>query len=152
MLKTIKGDLTQIESGALFQMVNCQNAYGRGLSGALSKKWPIIKESYHKFCGDYKPIHLLGNVNVVKITDELYVFNCFGQLEYGNAAKTKRQYVDYHALSICLKRAKYTIEHFKMASIYFPALFSCGLAGGDPQVVHKLIEKYYPTATLVEFE
>ena len=46
MLKYIKGDITEIESGIICQQTNCQGVMGSGLAKAIRDKWPKVFDEY----------------------------------------------------------------------------------------------------------
>lgn len=152
-MKSIKGDITDITTGFIFQCVNCQNAMGSGVARAIYEKWPIVKSEYHAFCSGKSPLELLGELNVVEtnsIPGSPVVFNCFGQLTCGNAEKTKERYADYGAIKMSFEKAASYLYTYD-APIYFPDRFGSGLAGGCRETIHALIGTYFPKAILVEY-
>lgn len=150
-MTTIKGDLTKIEKGYIFQCVNCKSAMGAGLAKSLYTKWPEIKERYHHYCSVKKPLDILGEWLVVDVGKDLNVVNIFGQLNYGNDGK---RYADYGAIKIALSSFLDWMLHWGNPElpVYFSSNFAAGLAGGDPEIIHQIIEMYFEDAILVEYE
>ena len=73
----------------------------------------------------------------------------FGQYGYGN----DKQYTDYKALEESLENMLFLIRPFKK-SIALPYKLGCGLAGGDWNIVYKIIEKVFEDydVTIYNFE
>lgn len=135
-------DLLSIDHGILVQQVNCRGAMGRGLALAIRQKWPQV---YLKYREAYRQRQWqLGRIQLVRITDQLYVCNLAGQDHWG----TDRQQTDYLALRVGFRRLhKWAFEHY--LPVYAPWLFGCGLAGGDWSVVQPMIEAACPGITWV---
>lgn len=126
MLRTIEGSITDIESGCIAQQVNCQGAYGAGVSGVVSRKWPIVEKKYRTSCRGRTADELFGCVQDIRVSDELVVINIFSQKSYGNSRKTGIVYTDMDALIDALDAA--ASVH---GPIHVPYGIGCGLAGGD---------------------
>ena len=165
-MTTIRKNLLNIEEGFIFQQVNCQGAYGAGLSGAIAKKWPIVEKFYRggfqSFVDDKDTLpdfEWLGECIPISVNDKITVCNIYGQLYCGNNGRQ----TDYCAIAAALKWFNGWIKSFKdhereklreMYSWpkYFPKLFGAGLGGGDMKTIHRIIEYYIPEAILVEFQ
>jgi len=97
-MQYIKKDITTVTTGIVLHSVNCQGVMGSGVALAIKRKWPQAFQSYLEFCdtesiSETSPhIHdtslLLGKVNMVEVSDNLFVANLFGQQFYGNDGKT----------------------------------------------------------------
>lgn len=137
-MRTIKGNLLDVTDGIIVQQVNCQNAMGAGLARQLMTKWPVIAERYHEFCSKHVPRELLGTCLPVSVTPTVTVVNIFGQLHYGNAARTNRCYTNYAALIDGIRR---TCAKFPGRNIYLPYHIGCGLAGGNWDYVQRQLQE-----------
>lgn len=125
--------------GAILQQVNCQNAYGIGLSGAISSRYPLVETSYHQHCvnsinNHYSPVHLLGGLQGLRVSDNVLVFNSFTQLYYGNSYRTGVKYTDENKLINNIKLFDKYVKTNKISG-YVPKLMGCGLAGGNPDTI-----------------
>lgn len=162
---TIKKDITTIETGVIIHQTNCQNVMGSGIARAIYEKWPGVKEKYHRFCElQYKmhpslgPLSLLGEFQeiTVQANPEIIVINIFGQLNYGNGAKTGVRYTDYGALKNAFSNINKRLvfgnyDHNGITlPFYIPKFLGAGLGGGDYKIIHELIHYYCPDAILVE--
>ena len=65
--------------------------------------------------------------------ESLFIINAYSQYNYG----TDTVKIDYDALTLCLKKINH---NFRGKTIGLP-LIGCGLAGGDWNIVKKIIEK-----------
>lgn len=134
-------DITTVTSGIIIHQVNCKRTMGSGVALAIRRKWPKVYKAYIKY-SEVK----LGMVQVVKIKENLYVINLFGQEGYGR----DRRYTDYSALQTCLKKVRdWKTKNHPNLKIYIPYKIGCGNAGGDWDIVSKIIEKVLPEAIIV---
>lgn len=145
-IKYIKGDATEpiVISDKYSVICHCCNAlgaWGKGFVVPLGKKYPIAKEKYLKFIKMTKEENRLGSVSFAKVTDNIIVANIIGQ--YNIYPKDGKIPLDYEALE---KGFKNVIEMFKTnnipLTIHMPKI-GCGLAGGDWNVVEKIIKNTF---------
>jgi len=149
-MKLIKKDILTVENGIICQQVNCQGAFGAGLAKQIRNKWPKVYEEYIIICKNNLPdFTLLGQYFVTDISLDLKVCSIFGQLNYG----TKERQTDYAALVRVfdhMKSNKSITNNINKGNLYFPYMFSCGLAGGDWNIVSKMIDYYFPDAFICQ--
>ena len=134
-MKVIEGDILNIKNGVIVHQVNCQNAIGAGVSGAIIGKYPQVETAYHYLCRFKKPKDLLGSFQSIRIDRGLEIINLFTQLDYGNSKKTGKVYTD---MPLLIKQL-HTICHARKdkVTIYVPYGIGCGLAGGDWTEIEK---------------
>jgi len=146
MIKVINGNILNASENIICQQVNCKKVMGSGLAKQIRTKYPEVYQSYKKFCESEK--ELLGEVNSVvvqdKATNRTYIIlNIFGQDGYGR----DKQYTDYNALKRAFKRIYDNLNisgmPFYGMSIAIPYNFGCGLAGGNWNIVYKIIEEIF---------
>lgn len=84
----------------------------------------------------------------VKVCDGHYVCNLYGQLTYGRTG----QHTCYEAL----ERALEALQDFALSrhikEVALPYKIGCGLAGGDWNVVHGIIEKVFQHVDVVLYK
>jgi O-acetyl-ADP-ribose deacetylase (regulator of RNase III) len=136
MLKYKKGCLiTAAQSGevnVIAHQCNCQNNMGRGIAPLIKRAFPEAWEADKETIKGSK--RKLGNLTVAK-SGEVTVFNLYGQYRYG----VDKQHTDYDALRSSLKlMATHLIRPYDKVGL---PLIGCGLAGGDWEVVSKIIEE-----------
>lgn len=140
-MELIRKNILNIEKGLICQQVNCKGVMGAGLALSIRKKWPSVYDEYRQA---FKEKNLnLGFVEFVSVDNGIYVVNLCAQDGYGRS----RRYTNYKALRICLK----TVARFSGALLlpcYIPYKMGCGLAGGDWNIVEKIIEEEIPNAII----
>jgi len=116
-------DITTVEAPAIIiHGVNCQRAMNSGVAKALFTKWPIVKEQYMSFSQDEMS---LGKVDSIKLTDELYVVNCWTQENYGY---DNQRFASAKAIEICLEKVSNICDDLKIYEVFAPRI-GCGLGG-----------------------
>jgi len=145
-----EGDFDVIAHGC-----NCHNAQGSGLAPQMVEafKTNTFKMERPEFKGD---INKLGQIDYElqhfsgwdqkfqtypdqgdTIEHSLYVVNAYTQYRYGrNHADGDIKPVDYEAITLCMRKLN---SIFKGSHIGLP-LIGCGLAGGDWDVVKRIIQ------------
>lgn len=133
-MKIIQKDILTVEEGIVVQSVNCQGVMGSGLAKQIRDKYPQVYESYKKY--QFK----LGQIQLVKITNQLYVCNLAGQEFYGRDSKL---YTNYSAIREGLCKLQKWADNTDLSNlIYLPYNMGCGLGGGDWNVMLPIIEHY----------
>lgn len=141
MAEIIEKDILSINSGILAHCSNCRGKMGAGIALSIKKKFPVVYEKYYKQCqlGNFK----LGTIQIVKITDILYVCNMGGQDRYGR----DKRYLDYDAIRECLKKLN-NWAHDRSIQIYLPYKIGCCSAGGDWKIMYQIIVDETPSAII----
>lgn len=140
-IKIYNGDITKCNADIIAHQVNCKFVMGGGVALALRKRWPVVYKNYIALgeeC-DKSSEEWLGTCQIVKIDQNRYVANLFGQDDLGY----EKCYTNYAALETALKELLFHVEYMELKTIAFPWLMSCGLAGGDWSIVKPLIEKTF---------
>ena len=139
-MKTIKvNSITDIKKGVIIHQVNCLNAIGSGISGAIIKEYPIVAKEYHKSFINKTDSEVFGTWRAINVTEDLTIINMYSQRTYGNAYINNCRYTNYDAMDKCLSEIS---QKYKNKIIYVPENIGCGLAGGDWSIVQQLIAKY----------
>lgn len=162
-MKHIKGDIFTSAADAILHQVNCQGVMGAGLAKQIKEKFPVVFKYYKALCDDDKRMrartcstksYLLGRAQVCykedylvgQVEDNQVIVNLFAQDKYG---RDGRCYTDYEALKKCLE---YVNERFWGKTVAIPYLMGCGLAGGDWNVVSKIIENTLVDCNVILYE
>lgn len=142
-MKTIAGNILDITYGAICHQVNCQRVAGAGLALQIKGKWP---EWYNYYL---KTNPTLGTTTIfpVQYNPGIWVLSLYAQDGYGH----NKKYTDYDAFRKCMADINWFVgvlrEH---PPVYFPQGIGCGLAGGNWNVIEKIIEAEIPTAIIVK--
>jgi len=134
--------------GLIIHGVNAQRKMGSGIAKQIRDRYPIVYDEYMKAPAGKDA---LGNLQIVKVTDELYIGNGFTQLYYGNDG---RRYASVDAIEKVLDKA------FKWCIIYnYPLLspkIGCGLGGldwkKDVEPIFLEMHRLYPEVDVNIFE
>lgn len=140
MIKEVKGDLLQATENIIGHQVNCQGTMGLGLAAKIKNKYPIVFERYKQLVNMHnsnKEI-LLGTAQVIKVDENKYVANLFGQFYYGRGER----HTDYKSLYQALETLKQKAKKRNL-TVALPHGLGCGLAGGDWSIVQDLIKKSF---------
>ena len=88
IIRNVNGDVTTPIRGIIGHGVNCQGVMGSGVALAIRNKFPKAYQEYLALCdATADKRNLLGTVQLVQITDELYVANMFTQFSFGGDGK-----------------------------------------------------------------
>ena len=139
-LKYVKGDATDPQGdGIKFVIHVCNNkgGWGAGFVLAISKKWPWPVQRYRLWKRNGRGFQL-GNIQVVKAEDEIFVINMIGQddIREQNGIPPIR----YEAVDKCLAKVAILAQKYK-ASVHLPYLMGSGLAGGKWEKIEEILEK-----------
>ena len=132
------GNLLDAQTTVIGHQVNCQGVMGSGIAKQIRDKWPLIFSNYQVKC--QSPISPLGDVLIVKVSDNQYIANIFGQYNYGTDGE---RYTSYDALDIAFSRLKYTMVENNFKSLAIPYKMSSDRGGADWDVVLALLNSAF---------
>jgi O-acetyl-ADP-ribose deacetylase (regulator of RNase III) len=139
MINTIKGNVLDVENTVIVHCVNCQGVMGSGIAREIRERYPSAYELYRKIYE--QGLLQLGSVSYAEVEGNRIIANAAGQDHYGH----DKVHVDYDATRYCFAQINSYMEQFfypdlKIDTVSFP-LFGCGLAGGDWNIVSKIIDE-----------
>ena len=164
-MKEIKGDLIKLAKAGEFDIIiqgcNCFCTMGKGIAPQIKKAFPEAYEADLKTIkGDRDK---LGTVSVAYNEEhKVGIVNAYAQYDYRpTEIDDLVRRTDYEALRSCFKLIKAKILYAEMyqglnlddVRIGYPKI-GCGLAGGDWNIVSKIIDEELEGLdhTLVEYE
>lgn len=140
---------TEAENRLIVHCCNTLGAWGAGFVVPLGRRYPKAKDGYKKFIEENKGIISLGEVNEVKVADNIYVENLIGQsFLYKKAnGEIPCNYIAIETgfLNIIRKwLSYYEVFHNEKQnfSIHMPRI-GCGLAGGDWKTIENIIQRTF---------
>lgn len=136
-MKIINGDLLKIESGMICHQVNCRGVANLGLAKQVRDNFPNWYRTFRSPAWGE-----LGDVWYFPASDKLTIANMYAQKYYGH----NKRHTNYEAFYQCLEKIQQEIDD---TLVYFPFGIGCGLAGGNWNIVSKMIEVVLPNATIV---
>lgn len=131
----INGDATApVGTGnkIIVHVCNDENRWGLGFVLALSKKWRQPEIAYHMM----KDM-ILGNVQFVRVEDNIIVANMIGQHSVG--FKNGIAPIRYNAIRECL--IKVNEEAILTGSSIHCPRFGAGLSGGSWEIIEQIIKE-----------
>jgi O-acetyl-ADP-ribose deacetylase (regulator of RNase III) len=143
-MKTINylvGDATSpisLGNKIIVHICNDIGGWGKGFVMALSAKWKEPESEYRNWFQSQKDF-VLGEVQIVKVSDEIFVANLIGQRKI-NKDENGNPPIRYNAIEIGLEKISIYAQEYN-ASIHMPRI-GCGLAGGKWEIIEPLIIKY----------
>lgn len=139
MIKIVEGDILNATEDMIGHQVNCQGVMGAGLAKQIKCKYPFAYSSYSHLCKNTEDKRdLLGRIKQVKEHDDKVVVHIFGQYGYGRG----KIQTDYEALKRALRKLEIVARNCDK-SVALPYGIGCGLAGGDWDIVYKIIEDVF---------
>lgn len=118
----------------ILHVVNNLGKWGAGFVLALSDKWSEPENIYRS-----RKNWPLGEIDICKINDKLYVVNMICQKGIRQKYDKKdKQYICYDNLKICLEKVKHMLSDINECNIRMPRI-GCGLGGGKWQDIEPII-------------
>lgn len=125
------------ENIIIMHCVNNIGRWGAGFVLAITKKWPEAEKAYRKWFKSQPNKLSLGDVQFVKVERNIWIANLVGQNGIRSPANIRP--VDYNALR---KGMKAVNEFAKQHNTSVHTIrIGCGLAGGNWNIVSKIIEE-----------
>lgn len=136
----LKGDATlPIGEGikVIAHICNDIGGWGAGFVLAISKRWKEPEKQYREWSKSGEDFEL-GNIQLVRVEDSLYVANMIGQRGI-RSTKEGGVPIRYDAVEHCLSKLLEEASRLN-ASVHMPRI-GCGLAGGKWEKIEPLIGK-----------
>lgn len=137
----ITGDATNPPPPAIIAHIcNNKGGWGAGFTGALSSRWPSLKEQYKLTLRQRN--QGLGDAQFIFAQSNIIIANMIAQDGY---SRPGRAAIDYGALQLCLSQLCKIAQRYPAYGVHMPRI-GTGLAGGDwtviePMIVRELCEK-----------
>ena len=135
----VKGDATApIGEGnkILIHCCNDKGRWGKGFVVAISRRWKAPETEYRKWHNSGKSFKL-GNLQYVKVRDDLIVCNMIGQHDTRTIGKVPP--IRYGAIKKCLEKVA-EAAIMNNATVHAPK-FGSALAGGSWDKIEELINE-----------
>jgi O-acetyl-ADP-ribose deacetylase (regulator of RNase III) len=138
-IRYVKGDVRKPLGSGNKIIIHCCNdigVMGAGVAAAISQTWPDVKIEYKQWHRSQKGFKL-GNVQYIKVEDDIVVCNMIGQKNIRK--KNGLPPIRYSAIRKCLEKVAEAAIMNK-ASVHAPK-FGSALAGGSWDQIEALIEE-----------
>ncbi len=146
------GDLIQLAQEGHFDVIahgaNCFCTFGAGIAKSIKSAFPEAYEAdLNTKKGDYSKLGSLSLAKVERGEKKFLVANLYTQFYYGTPKHPKdTKEIRYKAIENSLKELKRQFPYD--SSIGLPKI-GAGLAGGDWEIIRKIIISVLPNATIV---
>ena len=139
MIKYTIGNVLHSDADVILHQVNCKGKMGAGLALQIKNKYPFVYKQYSFFCSQAEDSSsLLGQVLFIPINNRQCIANLFAQDGYASYGFTTHRMTEYSKLRMCLETVN---KKYKGRKVALPYLLGCGLAGGDWNIVEKIIKE-----------
>ena len=139
MINFANGDIFDYvqKDDVVLHQVNCKGVMGGGIAYQIKNMFPDVYQTYSDYCKkhDYNCLSDFLPVKTKLDSISFIIGNCFGQNGFGKGLQT-----NYDALKNCFEQTKLLFPHNR---ILIPHSIGCGLAGGDWNIVFKMIENVF---------
>lgn len=140
MITIVKGNLLQAREEIIAHSCNCQSKMGSGVAWQIRNKFPRVYNEYRNLCnGINNKEDLLGHCQIIRVNDDKYVANLFGQLNYGYDGEL---YTDVPKLKEALIKLEIRAKHNKK-SVAMPYKIGSDRGGADWDEVYAILEKVF---------
>lgn len=137
MINIVIGDLLRSKENLILHQVNCQAVMGSGVAKQIRDMWGFVYEEYNSYCKSHvNPKELLGKAQFVKVNEDQYVVNLFGQNTYGYNGN---RFTNYEAIYSALEKVSAIAKKNKL-SVAIPFKIGCDRGGANWEIVYKMIE------------
>ena len=137
-VRYVKGDATNPlghDVKLIVHICNDRGGWGAGFVKAISARWKKPEKEYRAWFKGAEFDFLLGKVQFVEVSSDIYVVNMVAQQGYRSEANPRP--ICYDALHKCLTRVAEEANNMG-ASVHMPRI-GTGLAGGEWSEVEKII-------------
>lgn len=151
MIKIIEGNILNASETVIGHQVNCLGYMGAGLAMQIKARYSETYQRYREICDHHSDnrSELMGMVYLAHNSDGKTIANIFSQLDVGRSERK----TDYESLNIGLNKVcEYAKEN--NLTVALPYKIGCGLAGGDWNIVYKMIDSVFSDyeVTLYEYK
>jgi len=153
MIKTVEGDILNLNEGIFVHGCNCFGVMGGGIAKLVRNKWPEVYNAYksryakmglqlgdvvsvgHQKLHNNKAVARHLHALTATLPEQVIVVNAMTQFDFGS--EEGRVYVDYDAVFASFARVKLLAKDSGLG-VHFP-LIGCGLAKGKWEEVEAQI-------------
>ncbi|HOS16173.1 MAG TPA: macro domain-containing protein [Bacteroidales bacterium] len=143
MITKVIADVLKYPCNAICHQANCFHTMGSGVALQIKKKYPEAYEADIKH-GKKGDRLRLGSMSVAQAKDGKYIYNVYGQYEYG----THKRQTNYEALYTGLELVKsHALDH-DIKDLAVPYYMSSALAGGNWIIVESMFRALFEYSTI----
>ena len=137
MIQIVEQNLFENDAEAYMHVSNCFCRMASGVAAGIRKFYPDAVEADNQTIEGDK--NKLGKFSIAHSKSGKYIYNLYGQYNYG----TDTRKVNYEALYTALESARNDCISKNIKSIAMPFQLGCGLAGGNWNIVYTMIQEIF---------
>lgn len=132
-------DLLEFPLQGIIHSANCFHTMGSGIARLIREKYPEAYDADLK-SGTKGDSHRLGTFSVTHVLKEdKYVFNLYGQYNYGAMAR----FTSYDAVDRGLRKIEAYAQENHLSTLGLPKKMGCMRGGGSWPIVRAIIEDVF---------
>ena len=139
MIQEIDANLLDYPLQGIIHQANCMHTMGSGIARLIREKYP---EAYAADVnsGTKGDSHRLGTSSVAHVlTEDKYVFNLYGQYNFGAMAR----FTSYDAIDRGLRKIETYARENHLSTLGLPKNMGCMRGGGSWPIVRAIIEDVF---------
>jgi len=142
MIKYRNGDLlAQRDVGVIIHQTDCFHTMGAGMAKQIAAKYPVALVADK--ATPYGDKNKLGTYSWCRLHDDRIIVNMYSQYRFGGANETRLDAMETALLKIAAQFGK----HLRLG---IPHGIGCGLAGGNWDDVHGLLQRLFANDDRIE--
>jgi O-acetyl-ADP-ribose deacetylase (regulator of RNase III) len=154
MIVNMNGNILDSGADVIFHQVNCQQKMSSGIAKQIRQWCPKHYDDYIAFIDACKRANLspLGQFIMTDTGNSIQVCGIFGQEFYGNDGKC---YTDYAAVRSAFQELKDMADKYdskRKRRWAVPYKMSCGLAGGNWNVMMRMFKELFGSSENITLE
>ena len=144
MIQEIDADLLEYPLQGIIHQSNCFHTFGSGIAKRIREKYPEAYDADLK-SGTKGDSHRLGTFSVAHVLKEdKYVFNLYGQYNYGAMAR----FTSYDAIDRGLRKIEAYTRANHLSTLGCPKNMGCMRGGGSWPIVRAIIEDVFKESSI----
>ena len=145
-----KGDIFNSSADIICHQVNCQGVMGAGIAKEIRARYPKVFEDYIAY---YKSCYgraeaMLGKCVLTKTEGPHHIASIFGQEYYGFQGCFTVYPAFEQGFYNLIDLIQLDPSLYKTKSIAVPYGIGCGLAGGDWNIIEKILKEIFDRAEI----
>lgn len=140
MIKYKNGDIFKGTEDIIIHGCNCFHTMGGGIAYQVQKLYPgAYREDKRTIKGDKNKLGTYSyfqTKNIFNTDKDIFIINAYTQYSFG----TEKTHADYKSIEEVMIKIN---NHFKEPLTISMPKIGCGLAGGNWNIVEKIIEKVF---------
>lgn len=138
MIYEVDENLLEYPLEGIIHQANCFHTMGGGIAARIKAKYP---DAYNAdiSSGPKGDSHRLGSFSIAQARDNKWIYNLYGQYNYGHMAR----FTSYDAVCNGLGKIEKDTQKKELKTLGLPKNMGCVLGGGSWTIVRAIIEHIF---------